>query len=335
MGIPTFFRSPVALGPEDLVAGKVDVAIMGASVDMSTGMRGCAFGPQAVRAGEIIGGWGELLPTAHPQAGEVDFTKVLKVVDYGDSPVDILSPERSAVAVHKMVKESAEAGAVPVIVGGDHSLMYPDVVAVTEVYGKGNVGVVHFDAHFDGIPLLFGHYLSHGAPVRRVIDEGHVKGRNFIQVGLNSVKPGKKDIKWMRRNEVRYHFMTEFDRDGWKAVLERVLAEAMDGPEHLFISIDTDCLEPSYGPGMGTPEPGGLTVRALFPLLRALGIQNNVVGVALVEVDPKSFLVQGGRLMLFYDGLLADTRKMWLAQDTAELERRADGNWERLEETAR
>ena len=286
MGIPTFFRSPVALGPEDLVAGKVDVAVMGASIDMSSGMRGCAFGPQAVRTGEVIGAWGELTPSAHPQAGEVDFTKELKIVDYGDAPVDILSGERSILPVHKMVKEIAETGAVPVIVGGDHSLMYADVVAVTDVYGKGNVGVVHFDAHFDGSLLVFGHYLSHGGPVRRVIDEGHVKGRNFIQVGLNSFKPGKKDIKWMRKNEIRYHYMTEIDRDGWKAVVDRVLAEAMDGPEHLFISIDTDCLEPSYGPGMGTPEPGGLTVRELFPMLRALGIQNNVVGVELVEVNP-------------------------------------------------
>ena len=66
---------------------------------------------------------------------------------------------------------ATKGNAIPVIVGGDHSLMYPDVVAVTDVYGKGKVGVIHFDAHFDGIPLLFGHYLSHGAPVRRVIDE--------------------------------------------------------------------------------------------------------------------------------------------------------------------
>jgi len=285
-GIPTFFRLPVALGPEDLKAGKVEVAFMGASQDLSTGQRGTAYGPQAVRTGEIVGGWGELMPLSHPQAGDVDFTKVLTCVDYGDAPIDILSGERSVLPVHKMVKEIAEAGAIPVIVGGDHSLMYPDVVAVTDVYGKGNVGVIHFDAHFDGIPLLFGHYLSHGAPVRRVIDEGHVKGRNFVQIGLNSVKPGKKDIEWMRENDVRYHFIHEFDEKGWKAVLEEAIAEATDGVDYLFISVDTDCLDPAFAPGMGTPEPGGMTLRELFPMLRAIGTQAKVVGVEMVEVNP-------------------------------------------------
>ena len=285
-GIPTFFRSPVALCPEDLTAGKVDVAIMGAPIDLSTGQRGTGFGPQAVRTGEVIGAWGELVAWAHPAVGEIDFTQVLKVVDYGDAPVDIMSNERTILPVHQMVKEIAEAGAVPVIVGGDHSLMYPDVVAVTDVHGKGKVAVVHFDAHFDGIPLLFGHYLTHGAPVRRLIDEGHVEGRNFIQIGLNSGKPGLKDIEWMRKNQVRYHMLAEIDRKGWPAVMKQALAEALDGPKKIFISVDTDVLDPAWAPGMGTPEPGGMSPRELFPILRALGVQNEVVGVELVEVNP-------------------------------------------------
>lgn len=287
-GIPTFFRSPVALGPEDLKAGKVDVAFMGACVDLSTGMRGTAYGPQAVRTGWKMGGWGDLMPLSHPVAGDVDFAKVLKCVDYGDAPVDLFSNIRSALPVHKMVKEICEAGAIPVVVGGDHSLMYPNVAAVTDVYGKGNVAVIHFDAHFDGMGSLFGNPVSHGSPVRRLIDEGHVKGKNFIQIGLNSVKPGGKDVKWMRANQVRYHFMAEIDRDGWPAVMKRALAEAMDGPEYLFISVDTDCLDPAWGPGMGTPEIGGMNPRELFPVLRALGIQNKVVGVDLVELNPIS-----------------------------------------------
>jgi agmatinase len=287
-GIPTFFRAPVALGPEDLEAGQVDVAIMGASVDTSGGMRGTAWGPQAVRTGERVVPWGEgeLFKVGHPAVGDVDFMQILNVVDYGDAAVDILSPERSAIGVHKMVKEIAETGTIPVIVGGDHSLMYPDVVAVTDVYGKGNVGVVHFDAHFDGIPLMFGHYLSHGAMVRRLIDEGHVAGKNFVQIGLNSAKPGAKDMAWMRQNQVRFHFMAEIDRDGWPAVMKKALAEALDGPEYIFISVDTDVLDPAWAPGMGTPEIGGMNPRELFPILRALGVQNKVVGIDLVEVNP-------------------------------------------------
>jgi agmatinase len=285
-GIPTFFRAPVALCPEDLKADSVDIAIMGASVDLSIGQRGTAWGPQAVRTGETQNPWGELVALAHPAVGDIDFMRVLKVVDYGDAPIDVLSPERSILSVHKMVKEIAEVGVIPVIVGGDHSLMYPDVVAVTDVYGKGNVGVVHFDAHFDGVPLLFGHYLSHGAPVRRLIDEGHVKGRNFVQIGLNSTKPGASDMEWMRRNEIRYHFMAEIDKKGWQTVFKEALAEALDGPKKIFISVDTDVLDPAFAPGMGTPEPGGMTIRELFPMLRALGVQNDVVGIDMVELNP-------------------------------------------------
>ena len=284
-GIPTFFRQPVALGPEDLKAGKVEVAFMGACVDLGTGMRGTAYGPQAIRAGWIGGAWGKMGP-AHPVAGAINFLEVLTCVDYGDAPVDIFSNIRTALPVHKMVTEICQAGAIPVVVGGDHSLMYPDVVAVTDKYGKGNVAVVHFDAHFDGRGSLFGNPLSHGTPVRRLIDEGHVKGRNFIQIGLNASKPGAKDMEWMRKNQIRYHMMAEIDRDGWPAVMKRVLAEARDGPKYIFISVDTDCLDPAWAPGMGTPEIGGMTPRELFPILRALGVQNQVVGVEVVELNP-------------------------------------------------
>ncbi|ETX08248.1 agmatinase family protein [Candidatus Entotheonella palauensis] len=300
-GIPTFFRAPVALCPEDLtvkvtktVTNKdgekvtmtepTHVAIMGASLDMSVGQRGTAFAPQAIRTAEIVIPWGTKV--GHPTVGYIDPIINLNIVDYGDAPIDILSQERSIISVHKMVKEIAETGTIPVIVGGDHSLMYPDVVAITDVYGKDKVGVIHFDAHFDGIPLLFGHYLSHGAPVRRLIDEGHVKGRNFVQIGLNSGKPGLDDLKWMRENQVRYHFMNEIDRDGWEQVLKRALAEATDGTEYIFVSIDTDVLDPAWAPGMGTPEPGGMTIRELFPMLRALGVAAEIVGVDLVEVNP-------------------------------------------------
>ncbi len=289
MGIPTFFRLPVALGPEDLKAGKVEVAFFGASVDISTGQRGTGYGPLAVRMGDIVGAWGQdpALASGHPVAGDVDWTQELVAVDYGDAPIDILSQERSVLPVYEMAKEIMEAGAMPVTVGGDHSLMYPDVAAAAAVYGKGNVAVIHFDAHFDGIPLLYGHYLSHGAMVRRLIDEGHVNGEDFYQIGLNSVKPSAKDMRWMHASGLKFYFMQDIDHRGWKAVMDEVLGDIKKrGKQYVFISVDTDCLDPAYAPGMGTPEPGGLTIRELFPMLRAATIAHNVVGMELVEVNP-------------------------------------------------
>ncbi len=287
-GIPTFFRAPVALTPEDLKAGKVDVAIMGASLDMSTGQRGTAFGPQAIRTGERLTLWGRdgAAHIAHPHVGDIVFQRDLKIVDYGDAPIDIQSQERSFPAVIQMVKEIAETGTIPIIVGGDHSLMYPDVVALTQIYGKGNIGVVHFDAHFDGEEGFFGHYISHGSPVKLLLDEGHVKGKNFVQVGLHSMIPGRESLEWMRKHQVRYHMMAEIEEKGWPAVLDKILAEALDGPQKLFLSIDLDCLEPAYAPGMGTPEPGGMTPMQLMTAVRGLAAQNEIVGVDLVEVNP-------------------------------------------------
>ena len=285
-GIPTFFHAPVALCPEDLRAGKVDVAIMGASIDLTLGQRGTAYGPQAVRMGEVLGPWGSILSGSHPVVGDIDFMQVLNVVDYGDAAIDPYSPERTVLSVNGMVKDILRSGAMPVIVGGDHSLMYPDVVAEAEIYGKGQVGVVHFDAHFDGVPLLFGHYLTNGAPVRRLIDEGWVNGRNFIQIGLNSIKPSGSDLDWMRKNQMRFHFTDEIDRNGWQALLTRALAEARDGPKKIFVSVDLDVLDPTFAPGVGTPEPGGMTIRELFPILRGLGAQNDIVGIEIVELNP-------------------------------------------------
>ena len=187
LGIPTFFNLPVALTPEDLVAGEVDVAIMGIGLDTGTGFRGAAYGPRALRTGNIYGGTGmSNLPHMHTM---VSAFNELTVVDYGDIGVDQLSVERSLDHIRSMVREVAAAGSIPMIVGGDHSLMYPDVAGVVDVYGAGNVGVIHFDAHYDA-GNSGAHLLSHGQPVRRLFDEKIVPGKNFIQVGLRGFLAG-------------------------------------------------------------------------------------------------------------------------------------------------
>ena len=283
-GIPTFFHAPVALTPEDLKAGKVDVAILGAPLDMGVGMRGAAFGPRALRTAERYLGYGAFTdPHLHVM---VDPFKELNIVDYGDAPVDPLSTERSLEPIRKTVREVAETGAIPFVVGGDHSLEYPNVAGVTDVYGKGNVGVIHFDAHFDAGQGFLGHLISHGQPVYRLVKEGHVLGKNYIQVGLRGYWPGEDGFQWMREQGFRYHTMADIERNGWDVVMKNVLEEALDGPQKLYISLDLDVLDPAYTPGTGTPEPGGLTPRELFPLIRRLCAENNLVGFDLVEVNP-------------------------------------------------
>ena len=283
LGIPTFFNSPVALTPEDLEAGGVEVALMGAGLDMSFGMRGAAYGPRAVRTGQIYSEAGPVTPE-HMHTMVSPFNE-LTIVDYGDIGVDQFNHERSVGHIREMVRQVAATGAIPMIVGGDHTLMYPDVAGVVDVYGAGNVGVVHFDAHYDA-GQDGSHLINHGMPVWRLFNEGLVPGENFIQVGLRGFWPSRAGFEWMQENGLRYHTMAEIEQKGWDAVMERAIQEAKDGPEYLFISFDVDVLDPAYMPGTGTPEPGGLTPREAFPIVRRLCAETNVIGFELVEVNP-------------------------------------------------
>ena len=244
----TLFGLPIARTAEDLVAGEVEVAFLGAPVDMGVGFRGAGEGPTALRAMRRSVGSMETM---------VQWRSELTAVDFGNAPIDNLSVERSMPPIRRMVREIAETGAIPVIIGGDHSIEFANVAGLADVYGKENVGVIHFDAHYDAGDARHGHLISHAQPVRRLVDDGHTLGRNFIQVGLRGSWPGEEGFGWMRENGLRYHTMAEIDRDGWTDVMQQVLDEANDGPEYLHMSFDIDVMDPAYTSGTGTPVPGG------------------------------------------------------------------------------
>jgi agmatinase len=275
---------PVCLTPDDLREGKVDAAIIGAPMDSGIGHRGAAFGPAAIRGAErYIPSPAALMNHLHVR---VQPFEVLKVVDYGDAAVDPFSIEASMPTIREAVREVVETGAVPVVLGGDHSIMWPDVAACADVYGAGRVGVVHLDAHADCSADHMGHHVTHGTPIRRLIEDEHIPGRNFVQVGLRGYYPDSELLDWMRAQGMRSHFMAEVERDGLERVMERAIGEALEGPELLYISFDVDVLDPAYAPGTGTPEPGGLTTREVFPVVRRLCHEAHVIGFEVVEVAP-------------------------------------------------
>jgi agmatinase len=277
-GIRTFAGAPVAIYPEDLVAGKVDVAIVGAPLDMGSYYRGAGFGPMAMR--NEYGAGGIDMYTM------VDPTLELSVVDYGDIAVDNMSTERTVHHVRERVAEIARTGAIPFIVGGDHSLEYPNIAGLADVHGKGSFGVVHFDSHFDAGKDR-PHFITHGQPVYRAIKEGHVLARNFIQVGLRGPWPEAEGFEWMRNNGMRYHTMPTIEKRGWAETMKRVLAEAREDGKKLYISFDVDVLDPAFVPGTGTPVPGGLTMREAIPIVRGLCAQDDMVGFDIVELAPQ------------------------------------------------
>jgi len=283
-GIATFLGLPLCLNQEDLKAGKADAAILGAAVDMSAGIRGAAYGPRFLRADDRI-----LLNTPESLVNadtRVKPFEVLRVYDYGDAAVDPYSIEKSMEPIRALVREIAEIGAVPIVMGGDHSILWPNCTAIADVYGPEKVGVVHFDAHPDCVNDIYGHQVVAGTPIRRLIEDSHLRGRNFVQIGLRTVFVTDEIEQWMRESGMRSHHMAEIERIGFTKVLEKAIDEALDGAEVIYLTIDIDVLDPAFAPGTGSPEPPGLTNRELLPAVRRICHETKVVGMDITEVAP-------------------------------------------------
>jgi arginase family enzyme len=148
------------------------------------------------------------------------------------------------------------------------------------------VGVVHFDAHADAADSISGSLISHGTPMRRLIDEGWVRGSNFVQVGLRGYWPEKVTFDWMREQGFRWHTIVEIEERGVDAVIDDAIAEALDGPEVVYLSVDIDVVDPGMAPGTGTPEPGGMTARELLRAVRRVVGDVELAGMDVVEVSP-------------------------------------------------
>ena len=278
-GPPTFGDAKLALTPQDLVTGEVDVAILGAPLNMGSGWR-----DSGARATTLLRLYSWPIGSLD-QYVQIEARKVLNIVDYGDVAIDNNSTERSMQHVREKVREIAQTGAMPVIIGGDHSLSYPNIAALADVYGKEKVSVIHFDSHYDawwGGP----HLIDHGTPVYRLINEGHVRAQDYIQVGLRSSGPDKSGFEWMREQGMRYHTMAEVEKRGWHSVLRRIIAEASKGDRKIHISFDIDVLDPAFTVATGTPVPGGLNMRESITIVRRLCAESNVVSFDLVEFHP-------------------------------------------------
>ncbi len=281
VGPSTFSNLPWITDPAELRARQVDVAIVGAPFDdMVTHRSGARFGPRAIREAQYSSGSLNSL-----QLG-VEPYQVLTVVDAGDANVVPAHHERAHAMIYRKVLEVAGTGAIPIILGGDHSITWPAATAIAEVRRPGSIGIVHFDAHADTAPDSLGQIASHGSPMRRLIESGAVKGRNFVQVGLRGYWPPVEVLDWMREQGLRCHFMTELEERGAEAVVADAIAEALDGPDSIYLSLDIDVVDPGLAPGTGTPEPGGMLTRELLRAVRQIVGAVDLAAMDIVEVSP-------------------------------------------------
>ncbi len=281
VGPVSFMRLPWITDPAELRRREVDVAIIGAPFDDAVSHRsGARFGPRAIREAQYTSGSINSL-----QLGIEPF-EVLNVVDAGDANIVPSWIERAHALIYRKVLEVAETGAIPIVLGGDHSITWPSATAVAEVRKPGSIGIVHFDAHADTAADDWGVLAGHGAPMRRLIESGAVKGRNFVQVGLRGYWPPVDVFEWMKEHELRYHFMTEIEERGAEAVIDDAIAEALDGPDYVYLSLDIDVIDPGMAPGTGTPEPGGMLPREVLRAIRRIVGQVELAGMDVVEVSP-------------------------------------------------
>jgi len=260
-----------------------DVVIIGAPYDAGTSYRaGARFGPKMIRTTDY-------LPhdSSRPHlALRVDPLQDLRVVDAGDIEMAGVEGQSALNALERAVQAASEAGAIPLILGGDHTITWPDVTGVARAKGWGRVSVIHFDAHADTGDVQFGSLIGHGLPMRRLIESGACRGDRFLQIGLRGYWPEPPTLQWMAEQGMRSFEMHEVVTRGLDAVLDEAFRIAVDDSDGVFVSVDLDVVDPGMAPGTGTPEPGGITGRQLLDAVRRIAIELPVVGIDVVEVAP-------------------------------------------------
>jgi agmatinase len=270
-GIRTFARLPHVPVP----AAGVDAAVIGVPFDTATSFRsGTRFGPEGIRSGS------SLLRPYHPVL-DVDVFGTLACVDGGDLEITPGNALRTTEQIAAALEPVLRAGIVPLVLGGDHSIVLGELRAQAAVHGP--VGLVLLDAHADTWDQYYGERYFHGTPFRRAVEEGLVDPTRSLMAGMRGPLYGREDI------EVPLELGFEVIPGPQLVTLtpeqygERVRKRIGDGPTYL--SFDIDVLDPSFAPGTGTPEVAGLYPREALAFLRALaGIPFG--GFDVVEVSP-------------------------------------------------
>jgi agmatinase len=267
--IATCMLLPAVGSPEGL-----DVAIVGIPYDGGTSYRsGARFGPRVIRdQSSLIRPWHPVLKV-HP------FER-LRVADVGDVDVVPISIERTFEAITQRIGAITAAGAIPLSMGGDHSITLPILRAVARRHGP--LGIVHFDAHPDTWDEYFGSKFFHGTPFRRAIEEGLIDPRRMVQVGIRGPLYGPEDFAFHDQHGIEVIRIEAVKEEGTAWVARR-LERLRGGP--VYCSFDIDAVDPAFAPATGTPEVGGLTSYEALATLRSLaGLA--LVGADVVEVSP-------------------------------------------------
>ncbi|MEW6080422.1 MAG: agmatinase [Bacillota bacterium] len=269
-GPATFMRLPATTDLEG-----ADFTVVGVPFDTGGSWRvGCRFGPSAIRSISRL-----LWP--FDAQWRADIFDYVSGTDYGDLPVVPGYHEESNKRIAQALRPVMEAGVVPILLGGDHSITLPVLRAVANVHGP--VALIHLDSHLDTWDNYFGQPYWHGSPISRAVEEGLIDGTASTQLGLRGGLDGPDVMESAERAGMKQFFAGVIHEIGWKPAIRDTLARARG--HKVYLSFDVDFLDPSVAPGTGTPEVGGFGTREAISFLRALE-DLEFVGFDMVEVLP-------------------------------------------------
>jgi guanidinobutyrase len=261
--------------PTQTTASGLDACFVGVPMDIGTSNRsGTRLGPRQIRDES------RMLRPFNMATGAAPFEH-LQVADIGDVPINTFDLKKSVGIIEAFYDDVLGAGAIPLTLGGDHTLTWPILRAVRKVHGP--VALIHVDAHADVNDQMFGEAVAHGCPFRRAFEDDCLLNDRVFQIGLRGTGYSPQDFDWGRDK-------------GWTVVqaeacwhrslvplMQRVRQAIGDAP--VYLSFDIDALDPGFAPGTGTVEPGGLSIWQAFEIVRGCaGL--NLVGGDLVEVSP-------------------------------------------------
>jgi agmatinase len=274
VGIATFGKRPYV---EDWTRIEADAAILGAPFDFGTQFRaGARFGPRAVREASTLFSFGHAGAYDH----EDDCTYLgpdVRIVDIGDADIVHTDTEQSHANIETGVRAILKSGALPVVIGGDHSVNIPCIRAFDD---QGPIHIVQIDAHLDFVDVRHGVRHGHGNPMRRAAEKPYVTG--ITALGIRNVSSTARDgYEAARAMGDDILSVRQMRKLGLETVLDRIPNGA-----RIYVTLDIDAFCPSIAPGTGTPSHGGFLYYEVLELLQGIARRHQVVGVDLVEVAP-------------------------------------------------
>ena len=274
VGISTFGKRPYV---SDWSTIDADIAILGAPFDFGTQWRaGARFGPRGVREASTLFSFGHAGAYDH----EDDVTYLpgsVRIVDIGDADIVHTDTSKSHANIETGVRAILDAGALPVVIGGDHSINIPCIEAFE---GRGDIHILQIDAHLDFVDERHGVTRGHGNPMRRAAEKPYVTG--LTQVGIRNVSSTAKEGYDAARAMGSDILSVRQARNlGPQAVIDRIPQGA-----RVYVTVDIDGFCPSIAPGTGTPSHGGFLYYEVLEMMQALAKRHEVVGIDLVEVAP-------------------------------------------------